>query len=203
MSENIITRFSDINMSFCGFGREGTEKKTWRVSISSQHRLSHLPTCLPAAVQPTDKRSGSQNQVWKEEVRRKEVVLWRGRKGDTEGGEKVRDTGGFIVLPEIRRVSTQMVWQSKPRRRREINQQPSLYHCHIFARTTVDILTSSTPSRDSVGALVKFRQLWLNSGPCAIWTFYCHAASGCASVRCWSSSVCCALDALRSSPLSR
>lgn len=25
---------------------------------------------------------------------------------DTEGGEKVRDTGGFITLPEIRRVST-------------------------------------------------------------------------------------------------
>lgn len=42
---------------------------------------------------------------------------------DTEGGEKVRDTGGFITLPEIRRVSTQTVWQTKPRRRSEINQQ--------------------------------------------------------------------------------
>lgn len=42
---------------------------------------------------------------------------------DTEGGEKVRDTGGFITLPEIRRVSTQTVWQTKPGRRSEINQQ--------------------------------------------------------------------------------
>lgn len=55
----------------------------------------------------------------------------KGRR-DTEGGEKVRDTGGFIALPEIRRVSTQTVWQTKPRRRSEINQQPPLHH--IFAQ---------------------------------------------------------------------
>lgn len=42
---------------------------------------------------------------------------------DTEGGEKVRDTGGFIALPEIRRVSTQTVWQTKPRKPSEITQQ--------------------------------------------------------------------------------
>lgn len=57
---------------------------------------------------------------------RREVELERRGKGrkDTEGGEKVRDTGGFITLPEIRRVSTQTVWQTNPRRRSEINQQP-------------------------------------------------------------------------------
>lgn len=40
-------------------------------------------------------------------------------------------------------------------------------------------------------------------GPCVIWRVYYHAASGCASVHCWSSSVYSALEAFRSSPLSR
>lgn len=125
----------------------------------------------------------------------------KGRR-DTEGGEKVRDTGGFIALPEIRRVSTQTVWQTKPRRRSEINQQPPLHH--IFAQGLLWIFKHFRLLPDTFFcALVKSRQHAVNFGPCVIWRVYCHAASGCASVRCWSSSVCCALDALRSSPLSR
>lgn len=45
---------------------------------------------------------------------------------DTEGGEKVRDTGGVITQPEIKRVSSQTVWQTKPGRRIDINRQRQL-----------------------------------------------------------------------------
>lgn len=56
---------------------------------------------------------------------------------DTEGGENVRDTRGFITQPEIKTVSSQTVWQTKPGRRLEINRQPVLRRsagCFFFVR---------------------------------------------------------------------
>lgn len=85
---------------------------------------------------------------------------------DTEGGEKVRDTGGFITLPEIRRVSTQTVWQTKPGRRSEINQQHPTPPLTFFlcARTIVDSQTYSKYPRHRFCALVKPRQHTANFG---------------------------------------
>lgn len=70
--------------------------------------MLHLPPAdgVPLNLQPPTYRPESslhpirdlhgKNHVWREEVWRKEVELKRGRKGrrDTEGVEKVRDTGG-------------------------------------------------------------------------------------------------------------
>lgn len=94
--------------------------------------LLHLPPAadgVPLNLQPPTYRPESslhpirdlhgKNHVWREEVWRKEVELKRGRKGrrDTEGVEKVRDTGGVPRTARIRRVSTQTVCQTKPWRR--------------------------------------------------------------------------------------
>ncbi len=142
---NIIARSSDKKKKkdflLWLFWGEKEKKRGWKKRIpdvfasatSSRRSPSKpTPTYLPTRELPaSDKGSSRQNQVWREGVWRKRVELERGRR-DTEGGEKVRDTGGFIALPEIRRVSTQTVWQTKPRRRSEINQQPPLHHLHFL-----------------------------------------------------------------------
>lgn len=141
---SIITSFSEKkNVSLCGLELKGNEKRqneknTWRVCFSYQQKDApslHLPTYRLA-----NRLHPIRNLVHKIKCGRRRCgekkSYCRGRKGDTEGGEKVRDTGGFIALPEIRRVSTQMVGQTKPRRRSEINQP--LHHWHIFTGTTVD-----------------------------------------------------------------
>lgn len=101
--------------------------------------LLHLPPAadgVPLNLQPPTYRPESslhpirdlhgKNHVCREEVWRKEVELKRGRKGrrDTEGVEKVRDTGGFPRTARIRRVSTQTVCQTKPWRRVKYVSKP-------------------------------------------------------------------------------
>lgn len=61
---------------------------------------------------------------------------WREGKREKRhrGRGKGQGHGGFIALPEIRRVSTPTLWQTKPRRRSEINQQPPPYLTLTFFR---------------------------------------------------------------------
>lgn len=97
----------------------------------------HLPACrlgnclhpirdLVHKIKCRGKGCGEKKSNWREGEGEKRH---RGRgKGQGHGG-----WGGFNALPEIRRVSTQTVWQTKPRERSDINQQTpqSLIHLQI------------------------------------------------------------------------
>lgn len=103
--------------------------------------LLHLPPAadgVPLNLQPPTYRPESslhpirdlhgKNHVWREEVWRKEVELKRGRKGrrDTEGVEKVRDTGGGSSYCQNKKSVYTICLPDKTLEASEIRQQASL-----------------------------------------------------------------------------
>lgn len=180
----------------------------WTICWGSLNCLLHLPPAadgVPLNLQPPTYRPESslhpirdllgKNHVWREEVWRKEVELKRGRKGrrDTEGVEKVRDTGGFPRTARIRRVSTETVCQTKPWRRVKYVSKPLsnsdnflqglLWTLNIFSasarhRVKFAITTSVTDWFWTVRNLETVLPRWDRMRVCPLLLFLCLLCDG-------------------------
>lgn len=94
---------------------------------------TYPPTYLPTREPPaSDKRSSPQNQVWRGGgVEKRRRIGEREREETSREGKRSGTRGGYHTARK-KGECLETDWQTQPRRRSEINQQPPLHHWLIF-----------------------------------------------------------------------